>query len=403
MDFKILIIGTDINAYTMARCAYELYGQKVDLIGKSEMKFTSLSTITNIMYEPHLWDTEVFKKTLQDYAEKQNGKKILLIATNDFYVRLIAENEEYLKQWYVFNYPPLQTTLAFLDKSSFYDAFYDVLSIPKTFIYSCKEKKLPEEEFMYPLIIKPGDGVSYYKHKFEGQSKVYRVQDAEQLLDIIKQIEASGYEETLILQEFIPGDDTYLADCMFYVNSKGKAELATFAQIGLQEHTHTGIGNCTVLVNGYNDHGIDDTLIYALKDFLESQNYKGFAEFDLKYDARDHTYKVFEINPRQARCSYYFATSTKNLIQCLVEDLIEGKEHPFTISKNKQVLSFVPKNVIYKYVANENLKKEIRKLVKQKKFVNPLKCKQDKSFKRKLYMFLRDVNYMKKYRKDNWW
>ncbi len=66
-----------------------------------------------------------------------------------------------------------------------------------------------------------------------------------------------------------------------------------FAQIGLQEHTPTGIGNCTVLVNGYSEYGYPEELIYKLKDFLESIGYQGFAEFDLKYDIRDKKYKVF--------------------------------------------------------------------------------------------------------------
>ena len=61
MNFKILIIGTDMNAYTMARCAHELTGEKIDLIGKQEMKFTSLSKITNVSYVDNLWDTNVFK------------------------------------------------------------------------------------------------------------------------------------------------------------------------------------------------------------------------------------------------------------------------------------------------------------------------------------------------------
>ena len=32
MDFEVLIIGTDANAYYMARCYHELYGKKA--IGK---------------------------------------------------------------------------------------------------------------------------------------------------------------------------------------------------------------------------------------------------------------------------------------------------------------------------------------------------------------------------------
>lgn len=401
-DFEILIIGTDINAYTMARCYHEIYGKKANLIGKEEMKFTSLSTITNIEYEKNLWDTEVFKKTLKSFALRHKGKKILLIGTNDFYVRLISENKDYLKEWYVFNYPNINIVNDFLKKDSFYEIYKDILDVPKTYMYSCKTKVL-DMDLMYPIIIKPGNGVSYYKHKFEGQSKVYRVKDEIELHEIIKKIEDSGYEDMLILQEFVPGDDHYLTDCIFYCNQDGKAEFASFAQIGLQEHTHTGVGNCTVLVNGYNEHGINEELIYKLKDFLESIHYTGFAEFDLKYDERDGKYKIFEINPRQARCSYYLSFCGYNLVKYLVDDLIYDKTHKFEIIKEKRALSFVPKIVIYNSVKSEKLKKEIKKLVKEKKLCDPLNYKKDKCFKRKIYLFLRSVNYIKKYKSKEWW
>lgn len=402
MNFKILIIGTDINAYTMARCAHEFTGEKIDLIGKQEMKFTSLSKITNITYEPNLWDEDIFKKTLKEYGEKNKDKKILLIATNDFYVRLISENEEYLKQWYVFNYPEVEIIDKLLVKDKFYQEFEDVLDVPKTWIYSCKEKK-ELTNLTFPLIIKPGNGVSYYKHKFVGQNKVFKIKSEDEFHEVIKKIENSGYEDELIIQEFVPGDDSHLFDCMFYVNSKGKAELATFAQIGLQEHTPTGVGNCTVLMNGYGQFGIPDEFIYKLKDFLESIHYHGFAEFDLKYDDRDGKYKVFEINPRQARCSYYFAASTKNLVECLKEDLIDGKEHDFRISKQKQVLSFVPKKVLFDNIENKNLKEAIKESIQKQGYVNPLKYKKDLSLKRRIYLFLREINYQKKYKNKNWW
>ena len=59
---------------------------------------------------------------------------------------------------------------------------------------------------------------------------------------------------------------------------------------------------------------------------MERIGYQGFAEVDLKYDSRDGKYKVLEINPRQARCSYYLAAGGHNLIQYLVDDLIYNKE-----------------------------------------------------------------------------
>lgn len=402
MNVEILIIGTDINAYTMARCVHEKYGKKVNLLGKEELKFTSLSSITNISYEPHLWDTEVFKKVLEDYAKKRKGKKILLIATNDFYVRLIMECETFLKQWYIFNYPKLDIVDTFLRKDLFYQAYCEKLDIPKSYIYSCKERIL-KTDFLYPVIVKPSNGVTYYKHKFTGQSKVYKIYDEEHLKKVIEQIEDSGYDDTLMIQEFIPGDDSALFDSIFYCDKTGKAILASFAQIALQEHTHTGVGNCTVLVNGYSEYGNYEEQIQKMKTFLEEIGYTGYAEFDLKYDKRDGKYKVLEINPRQARCSYYLTACGYNLIEYLVDDLINNKQKEFTMIQNKVLLSFVPKNIIIKNVENEKLKKEIMKLIKEKKVYNTLNYSKDKSILRKVYLYLRSINYNKKYKEKNWW
>ena len=71
-DIKVLIIGTDINAYYMSRCYHELTGKKADLIGKAPMAFTSVSNITNIKIEDNLWDSKVFVETLINYANEQN-------------------------------------------------------------------------------------------------------------------------------------------------------------------------------------------------------------------------------------------------------------------------------------------------------------------------------------------
>lgn len=93
MEPKVLIVGTDINAYYMARCYHEIYHKKVDLIGRVAMSFTSLSTITNVNIIPNLIEGDTFVNSLIEYAEKQNlnkDEKILLIGTNDCYVSLIA-------------------------------------------------------------------------------------------------------------------------------------------------------------------------------------------------------------------------------------------------------------------------------------------------------------------------
>ena len=255
---------------------------------------------------------------------------------------------------------------------------------------------------MYPLILKPGNGVEYNKHHFDGMSKVYKLNSHEEVSSTIDLIQNSGYTDNLILQEFIPGDDCELFDAVFYAGSDKKVQLMTFAQIGLQERTPTGVGNCTVLVNGFDEHGYKEELVCKMKDFLESIGYQGFAEFDLKYDSRDGKYKIFEINPRQARSSYYLAACGHNLVQLLVDDLIYHKPHSLTLMKDEMVLSFVPRTVINTYVSSAPLLNKIHELIDAGKFVRPLHYKGDTNLRRKIYLFLRDINYILKYKKLTW-
>lgn len=407
MDFEIVIIGSDINAYYMARNCYEAYHKKPYLIIKERMKYTSLSNILYIEECGNIWDKDIFREKLVEFAKKHIGKKLVLIPSNDSYVRLIVENKELLEKYYTF-YAIDETLLNnLLIKDNFYTTFKDCgLDFPKTYIYNCGLKKKITKKtvgnFLFPIIIKPGDGVSYYKHPFEGQAKVYKVKSFEELNTVIEQIDKSGYDKNLIIQEFIPGGDDQLFDSIFFCSKNKKTQLATFAQIGLQEHTSTGIGNCTVLVNGYNEHGCPKEQIQKMKNFLEKIGYEGCAEFDLKYDIRDGKYKVFEINPRQARSSYYLTAAGYNLLEYMVDDLIYKKEKKFHIIDEKIALSFVPINVIKKHIKNEGLKKEILYLKRKNKLVNPLKYNKDNSIKRKLWLFLRDINYTKKYNDLEW-
>ena len=403
-NIKVLILGTDINTYYMSRCYHELTGKKADIIGNRAIPYTNIS---NPIIVNDFNNSQIFIEALTKYGEENKDNNILLIATSDLYVKMVAENKKILEKYFLFNYPDLEIVNRLLIKEVFYDIYKDMgIDMPKTYIYPCMKnsdineiKKYFNNE--YPIIIKPSDGVEYHKLDDAGLAKVYKAHNEIELEKIIKNIENAGYNKNLIIQEFIPGDDSALFDSIFYVGKDKKAKLATFAQIGLQERTPTGIGNCTVLVNGFDEHGYNERIVYKLKEFIEKIGYQGFAEFDMKYDYRDKKYKVLEINPRQSRSGYYLAACGYNLVEYLINDLVLDKKMEFKIIKEKYILSFVPKSVIKKYVSNKELKKEINNLIKNKKIVNPLKYKKDNSIKRRLYLLYRDFNYIKKYKKYN--
>lgn len=399
---KILLLGSDINTYYMARCYHELYGVKANALGQEKIRFTRGSSIINLTYNDNLSNKDMFVDILINYyKEHYHGEKVLLIPCHDIYVRLVVENKKKLEKYYLFNSPSQKIMDSFLVKEKFYTMYKDSgLVFPNTYFYNvCDELKMPKG-FRYPVIVKPGDGILYYKHHFSGQAKVYRLNDLDELKAVIKKIKDSGYRGNLIIQEYIKGDDTNLFDAVFYVNTKGKCELATFAQIGLQEHGPTALGNCTVLINNYNQYGGTLAEIEKMKKFLEKIGYTGFCEFDLKYDPDDKKFKVLEINPRQARSSYYLCACGYNLVKYLIEDLFLNKEHKFTFIDKKLMLSMVPKVVIKSEIVNTEYKKDALKLYH--KHVDPLSYKKDVGIVHRIYLLLRVIQYIRKYRKYKW-
>lgn len=403
MDFIVLILGSDINAYYMARCYHEQYNEKAYMIGKLEMNFTSYSKIINLEIYADLQEEISFKRILKHFYMKHRNKKILLIGSNDTYIRLIIENQDYLKRYFIFPYFSIDLLNNLLLKEKFYSNFKD-LPKPETFVYNINEilDRTRIKKFGYPLILKPSNGILYHEHDFINQHKVYKVKNFRELTDVISAIKESGYNGNLIIQKYIAGDDSYLFDCVAYLDRYGKVKLMTFAQIALQEHTITGIGNATILVNGYNSFGGTNKIIKKIKSCLEKMNYHGFLEVDLKYDLENKEFKVLEINPRQARSSYYLTFAGFNLIKYLVDDLIYEKKMKYTFVDNEVCLSFVPKIIVKKYVNNCALKEEILKLYREKKVINPLKNKKDNLFKRKMWLRARDINYIKKYKQNSW-
>lgn len=403
MMHNVVLLGSDMNVYYMARCYYEKFEEPVDVIATEPIRFTEHSAIVNIEYHSDLKTSEGFVKALTEYGEKHmEGGKSLLIPCHDVYVRLLVENEEALKPYYIFNCPSYEIVDSFLIKETFYKKYADSgLPFARTIYYDCSEPKteMIPSDIYFPLIIKPSNAIEYGKHPFEGQPKVFKATTPDNAINFINKVKASGYTGTLLVQEFIPGDDSCLFDSVFYVNSKGKAELASFAQIGLQEHGPSAIGNCTVLINGYNQYGNTKETVEKLKAFLESIHYTGFAEFDLKYDSRDNTFKVMEINPRQARSSYYLCALGHNLISCLMEDLFDGREHEFTLLDKEILLSMVPKSVVKKYIKNTEYRAKALSLWRKHR-VDPLNFKGDKSIKHHMYLKLRAINYKKKYRQN---
>ena len=184
---------------------------------------------------------------------------------------------------------------------------------------------------------------------------------------IVDLIYANGYDDTLIIQDFIPGDASAMYVLNAYVNQAKKVQMMCLGHVILEDHTPHGIGN----YNGIIQEG-NQALYDQYQNFLEAIGYVGFANFDLKYDERDGKFKVFEINIRQGRSSFFTTASGCNLVTYLIDDLIHGKDLPKPhYHDNPYLWLHVPQRLALEY-ANPRLLPQIRRLINEKKVCNTL-------------------------------
>ena len=401
MEFTLLIIGADANAYYMARCFHELTNKKAYLIAKNPIWFTDTSKIVNISYNDDLRDEKTLLKVLDNFYNEHKNEKILLVSATENYIELISKNKKELSNKFYFNYADLSIIETLSNKELFYKKYMDngIIDLPKTIYYDLSKESELKIDFSYPIIVKAANVVKYRKLHFKGQNKIYKVKNENELQKIIHDIKEGGYLDTLIIQEYIPGDDSTLFDSVVYADTKAKVKRVTLAQIGLQEHKSDLVGNAAILINGYNEFD-DKDIVNRIVKLSEKIGITGFAEFDLKYDKRVNDYKLLEINPRQGRSSYYLTGLGCNLIDILKRDLIDKEDLKYVYLNKEVLLSFVPKGIIKKYVVNQEYKKKALSLYKD--HINPIKYKKDSSLKRFYLLFKKDLRYYKDYKEGYW-
>ena len=75
----------------------------------------------------------------------------------------------------------------------------------------------------------------------------------------------------MILQEFIPGDDTHMRVMTSYSDRQGRVRMMCLGHVLLEEHSPHGIGNHAVILTDY-----DAALSETVKTLLNGLHYTGF-------------------------------------------------------------------------------------------------------------------------------
>lgn len=393
--FLPILLGSDMNAYGMARAFYEAYGIKPLVLGRSHLTATQDSRILQFQQIDRLNEQEYFIPAMQKVAEDLKGKNLLLLACGDDYAKLIIKNKPVLQKWYTVPYIDESLMDEILLKENFYKMCEKYnFKYPGTTTVTAENYQDFIPPFDYPIILKASNSVEYWACKFPGKKKVFVAHDEAEKTAILKAIYASTYQDTMIVQEFIPGDDSYMRVLNAYVGKDGKVKLMCLGNPILEEHSPEGIGSYAAIVTTY-----DKELMDKVKFFLEDIGYTGFANFDMKYDYRDGEYKLFEINLRNGRSSYFVTASGHNLMKYVADDHMLNIKQDTTYVQDKHLWMIIPKGVLFKYASNEKLKMEAKTLIRDGKWTNSLFYDKDMNFKRWIKLTLNNLNYYRKYKK----
>ena len=319
-EFLPIILGSDLNTYSIAREIHEAYGIKpavatsMILLPCIDSKIISFYKKQNFSKDP-----KVFKEVLDGIYEENKGKyrKFIIFAPDDVMRTYALENVEKLCFEPIMPYAPIDVIKSLSTKNDFYEKIKDLDLGPKTIIANKENYK----DLDYPLdvFIKPDNDVFYKSLDFEGQQKGYHSKSREETLQILERIFNAGYDYNILVQEFVEGGDGSEYSVEGY-RSKNTTSLSISKNILLDKRVEW-IGNFVAKIDS------DEKILYDYgKQIVESLGIYGLFNIDFKKDTRTGKFYAFEVNLRQGRSHYFATLNGVNTSKLAIEDRIFGRE-----------------------------------------------------------------------------
>jgi len=260
-------------------------------VDKDGTRIGTKSRWTNFLGSPT--NDKGLTELLLDFSASSNSKAVLYLL-DDEYLLFFSRHAGMLRRHFSCPYPNHLLLGHLVSKETMAAVFNEAeIPTPHTVVLNGKcVGKIEELALSFPLILKPNLherwlGNAVVKEVI-GNRKALLVSDAASLKDYWSVL--SSYD-TMVAQEFIPGETKNLYYYVGYRNDKGKI-LASFVGRKLRTFPDKTGSECFL-------QSVDDLCVRRFgEEVLTKLNYIGPAGVDLKFDARDGCYKVIEINCR---------------------------------------------------------------------------------------------------------
>ncbi len=218
---------------------------------------------------------------------KELDQKAVLYPCQDASVLLVSQNREKLEPYYYISLPANKIVELLMNKPRFYDfAQKENLPVAKFFILKERKEALEAvDKLIFPCVLKPH--MRSPKWEENTKLKAFKVMNVDEFLETYDKI--CEWSDTLMIQEWIDGDDTSLYSCNSYYN-KNSESLADFTAKKLRQWPIV-TGNTSLGVDV-----IDETVLKATTDLFKKVNYVGLGYVEIKKDIKTGKYYIIEPN-----------------------------------------------------------------------------------------------------------
>lgn len=395
-----VIVSGETSAYALARLMHEASGERVLCLSPDPIEAITRSSFIDVRPVPLHQDDDALVTTLTEVADEHPGATVVILANHDNFARFAAANQERLGERFVHPFPRLEVWETVQDKGRFSQLCRELgIPTPPDTVVDLADPaegswEAPRIELRFPVVAKAIDALDYSRVSFEGKSKVFFLPDQEHLDAIWGPMRAAGFRGRFLVQEQIPGDDTCGVSLTAYVDSHGDVTLRSGAQVLVEDHDPTAIGNpVAMLIRAYPE------LHAELDRFFQAVGYTGFANVDVKIDPRDGQHYFFEVNPRMGRNCYYVRVGGVNPMEPMIADLVRGERAEPREAHEAAVYSLIPRPLILRYLRRPALAGQVRRITRRRGVQDPLVNPEERDLRRAVVVRLMRLNYFRKLRR----
>ncbi|UYG16725.1 carboxylate--amine ligase [Brachybacterium huguangmaarense] len=366
-DFDLVLAGSGLGVYTLARAFHEEYGVVATVVTKIAVEAMRRSVACNVIELGARADEDDMVARLVSLAEERGGRRPqLLLANADSVIQMMSDHREPLAAHYVMPILDADVLERLSDKAEFALACAEHgVATPVTEIVDVADARgtswtPPATRIPFPVVVKAARTADMAHVRFAGKKKVWFVESAAELDELLRTIARAGYTGRVVVQELVPGDDTTECSITAYTDRHGRVTLLCSARVLLGEHTPDALGRPAAMITTPLPEALEQA-----RRLLEATGYRGFANFDVKEDPRDGSLKFFEVNPRIGRNNFYVTAAGANISRFVVADAIEDREIEPVTEVDEILYSLVPTPLLLRYVRDRGMRRWVRRVARR--------------------------------------